>query len=178
MPRIHKWIDTHGGPFILVAESLLPSWRGTEGWSFETHGDDDSYYSRACDVMDWIGRIGCGEGEAYVLGGDIGSVSWITDDGLAGGYLVQWIGIDDERCIVPALQSKKFKALLHGADAEHKVLEVGDPGKLRVIQAAEIGDDILHPSLTIQLQPGTYRATSIYFETSGLMMTVRKLELQ
>jgi len=178
MPTIHKWVDTHGGPFILVAESLLPSWRGTEGWSYETHGDDDSDYSKACDVIDWIERIGCGEGEAYVLGGDIGSVSWITDDGLVGGYIVQWIGIDDESSILPALQSDDLQAQLTSDDAERKFLEVADPGKLRVIQAAEIGDDILHPSLYIHLKPGTYSATSIYFETTGLMMTVRKLELQ
>jgi len=130
MPTIHKWVDTHGGPFILVAESLLPSWRGTEGWSYETHGDDDSDYSKACDVIDWIERIGCGEGEAYVLGGDIGSVSWITDDGLVGGYIVQWIGIDDESSILPALQSDDLRAQLTGDDAERKFLEVADPGKL------------------------------------------------
>lgn len=52
MATSYEWIDTAGGPFLLIEEDLLPSWRGTEGWTFETHGDDDSDYSRACGVQD------------------------------------------------------------------------------------------------------------------------------
>ena len=178
MPDLHEWIDTAGGPFLLQAEKSLPSWRGTEGWTFETHGEDASDYSRACDTSGWICPIQCGEDTGYVLGGDVGPVSWITTQELQGGYFVQWLGVDDEAEILPALHSEKFEELLFGEQAEHISVKVREPGELRVIQAAEIGGELVAPTMPIKLRPGTYDATSVYLETTSLMIVVRRLKLQ
>ncbi|WP_430414070.1 Imm21 family immunity protein [Parasphingorhabdus sp.] len=178
MPDLYNWIDTEGGPFLLLAEELLPSWRGTEGWSFETHGEDESDYSRACDTTDWIGRIRCGGNEAYVLGGDVGPISWITSKDLAGGFLVQWLGVDDEAHIIPALLSKQFEELVSSESAEHILIEIGEPGNLKIIQAADTGSNLKSPNLSINLKSGTYCASSVYFETETLMIVVRRLEFQ
>lgn len=178
MPDLHEWIDTDGGPFLLLTEKSLPSWRGTEGWTFETHGEDASDYSRACDTSDWIGPIRFGEHMGYVLGGDIGPVSWITPKDLDGGYLVQWLGVDDEAEILPALHSKKLEELISSERAEHISIKIHEPGEMRVIQAAEIGDDLVASSIPITLRPGTYDATSLYLETTSLMIVVRRLKLQ
>ncbi|MEP3846737.1 MAG: hypothetical protein ABJM43_15490 [Paracoccaceae bacterium] len=120
----------------------------------------------------------CGVGEAYVFGGDVGIISWIATEEFEGGYFVQWIAVEDETHIWPALQSEEFQKLLDGEDAEHTLIEVCEPGMLRVIQAAGIGDDLVDPSLSIQLRPGTYRATSVYLATSTLAIVVRKLTLE
>lgn len=178
MPDLHDWIDTEGGPFLLIANRSLSSWRGTEGWAFETHGEDASDYSRACNISDWIGPIRCGEDTAYVLGGDIGPVSWITTDELDGGYLVQWLGVDDETEILPALRSKKLEELASSDRAEHISIKIHEPGEMRVIQAAEIGDELVAPNIPIKLRPGTYDATSVYLETTSLMIVVRRFRLQ
>lgn len=178
MPDLHEWIDTEGGPFLLLAEKSLSSWRGTEGWTFETHGEDVSDYGRACGISDWIGPIRCGDDTGYVLGGDIGPVSWINTEELNGGYLVQWLGVDDEAEILPALCSQKFEELVSGERAEHISIEIHEPGEMRVIQAAEIGDDLVAPSIPIKLRSGTYEATSVYLETTSLMIVVRRLKLQ
>ena len=178
MPDLFEWIDTEGGPFLLLPERSLPSWRGTEGWTVETHGEDASDYSRACNISAWIGPIRYGEDTGYVLGGDIGPVSWITTKELEGGYFVQWIGVDDEAEILPALHSEKFEELLLSEKAEHISVEVHEPGELRVIQAAEIGDNLVAPTIPIKLRPGVYDATSVYLETASLMIVVRRLKLQ
>jgi hypothetical protein len=38
------WLDTEGGPFIVVPRTTLPHWSGTEG-----------DYDRACEVTDFVG---------------------------------------------------------------------------------------------------------------------------
>ena len=178
MPELHDWIDTEGGPFLLLAEKSLSSWRGTEGWTFETHGEDANDYSQACDILDWIGPIPCGDDTGYVLGGGFGPISWINTEDLNGGYLVQWLAVDDESEILPALNSKELEELVSSDRAEHINIKIREPGEMRVIQAAEIGDDLVAPSLQIKLQPGTYHATSVYLETTSLMIDVRRLKLQ
>ena len=178
MTKLHEWIDTAGGPFLLLAERSLSSWRGTERWTFETHGDDASDYSRACEITDWIGSISFGEETGYVLGGDIGPISWITTDGLEGGYLVQWLGVDDEAEILPALHSKELEDLFSSDQAERTRIQIDEPGEVRIIQAAEIGDDLVAKSTLIKLRSGTYDATSVYLETTSLMIVVRRLKLQ
>ena len=49
---------------------------------------------------------------------------------------------------------------------------------MRIIQAAEIGDDLVAKSKFIKLRSGTYDANSVYFETPSLMIVVRRLKLQ
>ncbi|MBO9467928.1 hypothetical protein J7443_22040 [Tropicibacter sp. R15_0] len=178
MTTSYDWIDTAGGPFLLIEEDLLPSWRGTEGWTFETHGDDDSDYSRACEVQDWVAPITCGTGLAYVLGGDVGALTWIETQGFDGGFLVQWLGIDDEAEILPALRSPQMTELLASDKAEKCTITVKEPGALRLLQAAEIGDNIVAPTLSLRLQAGTYRVSSACSETETLIIIVRRLMRQ
>ena len=92
--------------------------------------------------------------------------------------MVQCLGVDDEAEILPALCSQKFEELVSGERAEHISIEIHDPGEMRVIQAAEIGDDLVAPSIPIKLRSGIYDATSVYLETTSLMIIVRRLKLQ
>ncbi|MFD9409780.1 Imm21 family immunity protein [Streptomyces sp. NPDC059989] len=52
------WLETEGGPFIVVPRAALPHWSGPEG-----------DYDRACEVIDFVGVLELPDGaEALALG--------------------------------------------------------------------------------------------------------------
>ncbi|MFD9432040.1 Imm21 family immunity protein [Streptomyces sp. NPDC060002] len=52
------WLETEGGPLIVVPRTALPLWPGTEG-----------DYDRACEMMGFVGALALPDGaEALVLG--------------------------------------------------------------------------------------------------------------
>ena len=175
MSDLYEWIETGGSPHLLVPEELLTKWRGIEGWSDHEDPSDESDYARACRITNWIGTVRCGDGAATVLAGDVGPIAWITADGLDGGYLVQWLGIDDEADILPALSSKALEEAFARETAEQGTLETGVSGKLRLIDSADIGTDLVQPNRSISLKPGSYFIHAGYFDTETVMMIVRKL---
>lgn len=175
MSDLYEWIETGGGPHLLVPEELLSMWRGIQGRSDHDDPDDQSDYARARRITSWIGTVRCGNGSATVLAGDVGPIAWITTDGLDGGYLVQWLGIDDEADILPALSSKGIEEAFASETAEHGILETGVSGKLKLIDSADIGTDLVQPNRSISLKPGSYNIHAGYFETETLIMIVRKI---
>lgn len=175
MLDLYEWIETGGGPHLLVPEELLSKWRGIDGWSNHVNPNDQSDYARACRITSWIGTVRCGDGSATVLAGDVGPIAWINADGLDGGYLVQWLGIDNEADILPALSSKGLEEAFAAEAAEQGMLETGGSGKLKLIDSADIGTDLVQQNCSISLKPGRYNIHAGYFETETLMMVVRKM---
>ncbi|MDX3771767.1 MULTISPECIES: Imm21 family immunity protein [unclassified Streptomyces] len=63
------WLETEGGPFIVVPRSALVHWLGTEG-----------DYDRACEVMDLVGVLALPDGaEALVLGDEPLSTAYLPE---------------------------------------------------------------------------------------------------
>jgi hypothetical protein len=111
MKRNRTWIATAGGPHLLIAAEQLRHWRGIEQWV--NHPADQSDYDRACLVTTWLGSIACNEGSAVVLSGEAGDIAWYPNGRRDEGFLVQWLGVDDERLIEPALREPQLRDLLH-----------------------------------------------------------------
>ncbi|MFI5712086.1 Imm21 family immunity protein [Kribbella sp. NPDC051620] len=64
-----NWVDSMGGPLIVVPVSALDSWRGcTEQGAIIGDGSVVDDYDRACGIDDWAGVIAVGERQALVLG--------------------------------------------------------------------------------------------------------------
>ena len=62
------WLESNGGPLVVLEDRLLGSWTGIgEGDGRRGSGTD---YDRACAVTDWIGVVESGEGVALVLAGE------------------------------------------------------------------------------------------------------------
>jgi hypothetical protein len=142
MTHAHKWIETNGGPHLLLAEELLNRWRGTEGWHDDKDPADQSDYARACRVASgWLGSIPCSDGTAVVFGGDVGPIAWMPNLVHDGGFLVQWLGIDDEQRIEPILRSEQLMQLLR-APEEVVEFHTGESGTMRLFDSAEPGDDL------------------------------------
>lgn len=175
MNRTRTWIDTAGGPHLLIPEEQLPHWRGIEGWRNHEDPEDQSDYARACRVTNWLGLIVCGDGSAVVLSGDVGDVAWYADDQDDRGFLVQWIGVDDEGLIDLALRMPQLRDGLCGSDAEWIQFETGTSGVMWLIDAADRGDDLRGNFLILALRPGRYLARAADCESPGLAIVVREI---
>ncbi|XUM23238.1 Imm21 family immunity protein [Bradyrhizobium oligotrophicum S58] len=175
MTRTRTWIDTTGGPHLLIPAEQLPNWRGIEGWSDVGDPADQSDYARACRVTTWLRSIACGDGAAVVLSGDVGDVAWYGDGRNDCGFLVQWIGVDDERLIDLALRALLLRDDLCGSDAERLEFETGASGVMWLIDASDRGDDLRGNHLNVALRPGRYLARGAYCKSAGLAIVVREI---
>ena len=168
---------------MLLAEELLHHWRGVEGWFDHTDPRDKSDYARACRVNGWLGTISCHNGTAVVFSGDVGMIAWMPNPIDDSGFLVQWLGIDDEESIEPALRSEAVASLLGSPDAETLEFETGPSGKMRLFDSAYMGDDVfgsqLRPKLIdselLRLKPGRHLMRANYFKSETIMMVVREI---
>lgn len=172
MANGHRWIDTNGGPHLLLAEEQLGDWRGVEGYRDRA---DLSDYARACRITSWIGTITCGTGVALVLSGDVGPIAWIPNAAGHGGFLVQWIGVDDEQQIETALRSEELAKLLLSPEAETVEFDAGTTGMMRLFDSTDPGDNMRGDSQVLSLRPGRYRMRAVYHESQEIMIVVREI---
>jgi hypothetical protein len=76
------------------------------------------------------------------LSGEAADIAWFPSDSGDGGFLVQWLGVDDERLIEPVLRSTALKCLLESSTAELLEFETGFSGTMWLIDAAECGAEL------------------------------------
>ena len=158
---------------MLLPEELLDFWRGIEGWRDHTDPSDTSDYARACRVRTWLGVISCHTGQGLVLSGDVGPVAWIPEVHKSGGFLVQWIGVDDEASIRVALEGAELA--FKSPSAEQVEFSTGPSGVLRLFDSSEAGSKLRGDCETLRLVPGSYRVRAGYFKSKSLMVVVRQI---
>lgn len=173
MVRMRNWITTTGGPHLLIADEQLPHWRGVEGWRNHRDPADQSDYARACRVTTWLGSISCHQGNALVLCGDAGDIAWYANDRGDGGFLVQRIGIDDERLIEPALLTPELRCVLESPEAERLEFETGASGLMWLMDASD--RDLRDNHQAVALPSGRYLAKAAYYCSAGLSIVVREV---
>ncbi|MFD7626310.1 Imm21 family immunity protein [Streptomyces sp. NPDC059851] len=148
-----EWIESGGGPLIVVPEQFLTSWQGCDFES--TTGDDD--YSRACEVEGHLGVIPVGRAEALVLGEPL-STTYVPEH----GCFVRWIGADSEDALLDGVEQA-----LEAASWEAEVVwEV--PGPVVLLDSGWPGvpgpnaefDDL--GRLRIDLEAGRYLVRAAY----------------
>lgn len=153
------WIQSNGGPLLLLNRQLLPWWNGvrssanpTESYAYDPHSDCD--YNRACAVGGYLGLIEVGGGTGLVLGDEPDMTTWWppSSNGETDGMLVRWGCADSETDVLQALASVPRKVW----EPTEITFKVGvEP--LCLFDSAYAGDDVKEDkSLLINLQPGSY----------------------
>lgn len=74
-PGTVQWVDSGGGPLVVVPETVLPFWTGADGE--ETASD----YDRACEVGP-AGLLPVGDCAALVLGDEPAATAFLPEQGL------------------------------------------------------------------------------------------------
>ena len=148
------WLESAGGPLLLLEESLLTLWHGC----FSNSQDTPTDYERACNVDDYIGVIGVDSGHGIVLGEEPFSTAWWPSAELGNGFLVRWVFAGNEAAVTHALKDLSNTAW--------RRLGVGfqvSNGKLILFDAACSGSDI-DERLVIEIPKGWYAAETLHYE--------------
>ncbi|MEV0001019.1 Imm21 family immunity protein [Micromonospora sp. NPDC050980] len=153
-----SWVESDGGPLVVVPESVLAQWRGVPN-DFDP-GDLDTWgdYGRACQVDGRAGSLEIGDGQALVLGDEPASTTYLS----AKRLFVRWIhGASEEqviRLIPKAMETAAWE-------------EVGTwttRGRAQLFDSALAGDELEHGRrLVIDVAPGTYRIRTAYAEPAS-----------
>ncbi|MFJ4703047.1 Imm21 family immunity protein [Streptomyces sp. NPDC088768] len=144
------WLETEGGPFIVVPHTALSHWSGTEG-----------DYDRACEVMDLVGVLELPDGaEALVLGDEPLSTAYLPEHRV----LVRWCYAESEEgvaeIILAGIPTAKWD--------EGPVLSI--TGELVMFDAAYFGAEVgtLTDSTVLELGAGRCRVDSASIEPDQL----------
>ena len=144
--RALNYIETEGGPFILLPMELKKSWNGT--------GDEDegtpNDYEKAEKLVTKNGVVPLKGGEALILGNAEVTAYWALD---GGGVFIQRIMGDDDAEVTAVVE----KAL--GAPGWKKLDFTFDPGKGKLAlfdSAYSYEDSDEDERLKIALAPGKY----------------------
>jgi hypothetical protein len=143
------WLETEGGPFIVVPRTALSHWSGTEG--------DD----RACEVMDLVGVYELPEGaEALVLGDEPLSTAYLPEHRV----LVRWCYAESEEGVAEII----LAGIPTAEWDEGPVLST--TGELVMFDAAYFGTEVgtLTDSTVLELGAGRYRVDSASIEPDQL----------
>jgi hypothetical protein len=123
-PGAVDWVESGGGPLIVVPEAVLSAWRGADG-------DDWDDYDRACEVEGHVGLLTVGESHALVLGFDPASTAFLPDR----GAFVRWIAAESEAELLDSVET----ALASVVWEETVVWDV--PGPVVLFDSAYLGDE-------------------------------------
>ena len=85
---ISKWIETSGGPLVMMEKCKMTAWTGI-GDTYPSPPGTVSHYDLACGVDGYIGSISIEGSQAVVLGDDPMQTSWMQlceNDGI----IIRW----------------------------------------------------------------------------------------
>ncbi|MFD4031992.1 Imm21 family immunity protein [Streptomyces sp. NPDC058637] len=144
------WLETGGGPFIVVPSDALSHWSGTEG-----------DYDRACAVMKLVGVLELPDGgEALVLGDEPLSTTYLP----AHRVLVRWCHAESEEGVADII----LAGLPTAEWDEGPVMRT--TGKLIMFDAAYFGTEVgtLTDCTVLELGAGRFRVDSASIEPDQL----------
>ncbi len=164
------WVESAGGPLILLEEHLLASWRGC--FSPPEAANDVTDYDRACGVDDYLGTIAVASGYGLVLGDEPMRTTWWQLPEAHTGILVRWQWAASEHDVITALTS-----LTDVIWAEAGInLHISD-GNLVLFDAACVGNEV-DERVRIALAPGHYVLTTAqYTPNSSLSLLLHRVNL-
>lgn len=160
------WIESSGGPLVLLPELLLPSWRGTLPPPHEPISGD---YARAVEIKEYLGKIAVGQGEGLVLGGDpLPAAAIPVADGL---LVVRWVYAESDMAAEIAIRNAR--RLPYRPEAF--LFDNGDD--IVVLMDAAWPGDAVAEVTRLPLRKGTYGvATAEYKPDSDTFFVVHRLE--
>lgn len=142
--RTIAWLDTGGGPFVLMPDEVSRSWGGI------TSRQKPSHYDIAAGVTNYLEVIDVAGNDALVLGDAPYRTAWLPQPAQGGGYIVRVLWASDEDDVQRAIADVG----VDGWSDEGVAIDVGS-GKMVMFDAADrIGQALVR--LRFELAPGRY----------------------
>lgn len=139
------WIESRGGPLVLIPRDKKSWWRGTQRRPGEARTD----YERACEVMDEVGLIEAADIEVLVLGDEPLRTAWHPTP--TGGVFICWVYADSQELLEGFAATKAASVTLEDTglaielSEENILFDSADDG-----QATNTG-------ISVKVAPGRYR---------------------
>jgi hypothetical protein len=150
------WIESTGGPLILLEDRLLGSWVGTGTGVWKPGSGTD--YDRACALDDWVGVIDVGAGKALVLGSEPTRTARLEAPG--GALLVRWLHAP------VGWQPDALETLLDQRWEPSTTWTITGATQT-LLDAAEPGADEQADRLRLALRPGEYQVLTAEHRPDG-----------
>jgi hypothetical protein len=171
MSEMLKWIETTGGPHVLIPQELVVNWKGVTGWFDNADLRDQSDYARACRVSGWLGVVSCGTGSAVVLSGDVGRVAWLPE----AQCFIQWIAGDGENYILDVARNGRLLGALSSSDTEELTFSTGPSGTMHLFDSSESAEASTPDGQTVDFSPGQKVIRAGCFNDARSSVVVRQI---
>jgi hypothetical protein len=140
-PGVVEWVESGGGPLVVVPETVLPFWVGADGDELA------SDYDRACEEDGDVGLLPVGDSAALVFGEEPASTTYLPEH----GTFVRWYAAESEEQLLAEVRTALDSAVW-GPEMVWTV-----PGPVLLFDAAWPGKDSLRSDhVWISLEPGRY----------------------
>ena len=158
-----QWLDTGGGPFVIIPASELRQWGGVRG------DGSPNEFDRACEVSDYLGTIDFGVGHALVLGDAPFPTAYLSAPTFGGGFIVRMLWGDD---------LERASRVVHRIGAacwtsEPIVFDASDT-ELVLFDASHPGVHARH-RIEVSLPKGQYAVSTADWEDDTMCLLVHRL---
>jgi hypothetical protein len=158
-----RWIESGGGPLLVLPSSLLPDWGGTDSPGSGAAATD---YDRACDVSEYIGAIAVGEGQGLVLGDMPMPAAWWAE---SAGMLVRWMAATSEEAVLEVLRDPSLDPAW-----EREATFACVDGSLVLFDSAYPGTGLPPDVARISLTPGRYAVETAVLEGDDTSLVLHR----
>lgn len=165
------WVNSSGGPLVLMDSGLAELWRGTIGNSGSSLAVTD--YERACLINGFIGKVDVGGGEAIVLGDEPAQSAMVKiESGLF--MVVRWVWADNEADVLKSLEGP-----LLSKDFEDCGFTIALPTGNPTLFDSALSNGIAENGAVLITEPGKYRASTLWHRpTPNLNIIVHQFALK
>jgi hypothetical protein len=141
------WINTAGGPHLLVAEKHAAHWKGVAEPS-------NVRAVQACDNSGWLGVIRVGRGRGVVLTGDVNAAAHYEWQGRH--FILRWVYAPSESALLA-----RFREVVAGLAVVEEVSLRHPGGNLFLMDAYDTPQSWLGEHAAFELPGGLYRVTAV-----------------
>lgn len=168
-PNAWKWIDSTGGPLVLMAKDTVRTWLGVLG-SSSAVSDSRSDYEIACSVDDYVGLIFSNEAPVIVLDQEPLLTTWCSN-GASEGIIVRCVWADDLQRAEAAFSRFDSLATWERSD----VVADFPSGELVLFDSSASGRE-LDDKIEVKLEPGRYMIETLSFDAdSAIRLLLHRL---
>jgi hypothetical protein len=151
-----QWIDSGGGPLLLLEEHLLGYWKG---FNFsKQHPDFVTDYDFACEIDDYLGVIEVGPGYGLVLGGEPMSTAWLPFSDTKNGLLIRWMFAENENAVTNAVND------LQSVTWQKTGIEIDFSGDRLILFDSACAGSQVGEKLEIKISEGRYSAETAHHQ--------------
>ncbi len=164
-PGLVDWVESGGGPLVVVPAAVLNLWEGADSEGPE------SDYDRACAVSGYARLLAVGPAQALVLGDEPSSTAFLPEHAV----FVRWVAAESEADLLGGVGA----ALADAAWEDRQVWDV--PGPVVLFDSAWPGSEVEPDNHTrVDLAAGRYevRAALAHSDADTAFQLIQLLPLR